>query len=194
MSISIVSCPKCHTFLLSDTAQCHRCRYVINPTQAAQFRDSSLPSDAGFQQDTERCRQCGETYRKGLVRCWSCGAFTRPEIEDAYYRLLQGHAHAVNTAGQHYELPEISAEEIRRQYQAEDKARQPAATPEIAAMDEDFELAGDLHLLEERPTSAAAGPIPLIPQTNGAKDSPAASPAEPNGAKKTEMPKSETPV
>lgn len=194
MSISIVSCPKCHTFLLSDTAQCHRCRYVINPTQAAQFRDASLPSDAAIQQDSERCRQCGETYRKGLVRCWSCGAFTRPEIEDAYYRLLQGHAQSVNAAGKHYELPEISQEDILRQYQAEDMARQPVQTQEVAAMDEDFELTGNLRLLDDRPTSAEVGPIPLIPAaTNGTQDSPAKSAAEPNGAKKTEMARPETP-
>lgn len=170
MSISIVACPKCGTFLLNDSAQCHRCRHVINEERATQFRDTSLPTDAAIAQDMDRCRQCGETCRKGLVRCWSCGAFTRPEIEAAYYRLLQGHSTTVNSANQKYELPEISAEEGRRIWGKEDRPAAPsvsAQSSETAAVDDDFELTGNLRLLEDAPTLgidvSEAEPPPAIP-------------------------------
>lgn len=206
MSISIVACPKCGTFLLNDTAQCHRCRFVINPELATQFRDTSLPTDAAIQQDMERCRQCGETCRKGLVRCWSCGAFTRPEIEAAYYRLLQGHSPAANTANQKYELPEISAEQGRAFWGDEDKAAAaaaasstPVATSELTASDDDFELTGNLHLLEEAQTlgtnvseaDAAAEngepdesiiKMPEIPAAASASETPPASAEKPAAA------------
>ena len=153
MSISIVSCPKCGTLLLNDTAQCHRCKHVLRPEQAAKFRDVSLPSDAAVQEDLEKCKQCGETYRKGLVRCWSCGAFTRPEIEEAYYRLLRGHAFSMSMAGQHHELRELTEEETRGRFWTDEEAMQRFVTPsrdmEVDAMDEDFELAGNLSLREE---------------------------------------------
>ncbi len=191
MSISIVSCPKCGTFLLNDTAQCHRCKFVIHPEQATQFRDASLPTDAAIQQDMERCRQCGEACRKGLVRCWSCGAFTRPEIEAAYYRLLQGHSHAA-TSSQKYELPEITSEEARKRYwNEEDAALAPAG--EYTAVDDDFELTGSFSLMEGASLGGeitetelnGAETIPLLqPEpaavaaaTNGPAPSAAASPA-----------------
>lgn len=189
MSISIVACPKCGTFLLNDSAQCHRCRHVINAELATQFRDTALPTDAAIQQDMERCRQCGETCRKGLVRCWSCGAFTRPEIEAAYYRLLQGHSSAVNSANQKYELPEISAEEGKRIWGKEDRPAAPvsAQSSETAAVDDDFELTGDLRLLEDVPTLGTAAndaePTPGIPNLDESivkmPEVPAAAPATP---------------
>src|SRR5262245_53219044 len=149
MSISIAACPKCGTFLLSDTAQCHRCRHVIHPDQASNYRDSSLPTDAAIQQDMERCRQCREACRKGLVRCWSCGAFTRPEIEAAYYRLLQGHQQTPSK--QRYELPELSIQEVRQQFWAEEDLQRggtrPAMTAEYMAVDDDFELTGSFSLM-----------------------------------------------
>jgi len=203
MSISIVSCPKCNTFLLSDTAQCHRCRHVLHEDRAEQFRDASLPSDAAIQQDSERCRQCGETYRKGLVRCWSCGAFTRPEIEDAYYRLLQGHAQHVDSVGQHYELPEITTEQIRLQYQAEDRqqaAESAVRTQEFAALDEDFELSGNLRLLEDQLPMSVAAPLVKTPSTNGvtnhlAVENPVPQPAvEPNVKSELSKPAPSKPV
>ncbi len=153
MSIAIVACPKCNTLLLNDTVQCHRCRHFLRPEQAGHFRDSTLPTDAAVQEDLDTCKQCGETYRKGLVRCWSCGAFTRPEIEESYYRLLRGHARSLTLADQHHELREISAEEARASYQLDDeKSRNQPSRPqpsEVAALDEDFELAGDISLRDE---------------------------------------------
>lgn len=187
MSISIMSCPKCGTFLLSDTAQCHRCKFVIHPERANQYRDSSLPTDAAIQQDMERCRQCGEACRKGLVRCWSCGAFTRPEIEAAYYRLLQGHDRQ-ESRGQRYELPEISLQEARKTFWVEEDRQQgikhAAQTAEYTALDDDFELTGNFSLLEgaANPGNLTTGSPPLAAATTdapSANDSPSSSAASP---------------
>jgi DNA-directed RNA polymerase subunit M/transcription elongation factor TFIIS len=188
MSISIVACPKCGTLLLNDTAQCHRCRHVLRPEQAAHYREAALPSDAAVQEDLETCKQCGETYRKGLVRCWSCGAFTRRDIEEAYYRLLRGHAFSMAVAGQRHDLPEISPDEVRKGFWADDDSfRELTRSPEVDAQDEDFELSGNISLREDTETKssaqgmapAAAGPTPSLATPSAAPSPPTASKSAP---------------
>jgi hypothetical protein len=44
----------------------------------------TLPTDQAVARDLAACGACGETIRKGLVRCSECNAFTRPEIEATY--------------------------------------------------------------------------------------------------------------
>lgn len=169
MSIAIVPCPKCNTLLLKDTVQCHRCRHVLRPELAVQFRDVSLPSDSAVQDDLETCKQCGETYRKGLVRCWSCGAFTRPEIEEAYYRLVRGHAHLQALADERLTLREITEEERSRYWSDEENSQYSAAQPlgeEISAVDDDFELSAHIRLKDSRISSAETPFIPLSEESS----------------------------
>src|SRR4051812_23831582 len=84
MAIQIINCPECGTFLLDDTAECHACGHVLNADLAETTRRSSLPTDQAVDDDMDVCSTCGESCRKGLVRCWNCGSFTRPDIEKAY--------------------------------------------------------------------------------------------------------------
>ena len=67
------------------------------------------------------CGNCGEMVRSGLVRCWNCSAFLRPEIEEAYKVMRQSPQPVIYS-----ELPEI------------DEPDQNAATDQND--DSDFEL------------------------------------------------------
>lgn len=90
MTISIVTCPKCGAFVLNDTPSCYACHHVFDGAMAIRGA-VTLPTDAAVAEDLEVCRSCGETYRKGLVRCWNCGNFTRSEIADAYEQMVASH-------------------------------------------------------------------------------------------------------
>ena len=168
MSISIVACPRCATLLLHDTVQCHPCKHIIRPDRVGELRESALPSDDAVQKDLEKCKQCGETYRTGLVRCWSCGAFTRPEIEAAYYRLLRGHARSLAAAGQRTDLKELTEEEARQSYEGDDDLSPlPAGdflSPDVSAVDQDFELSDDFLMRDD------VGIPPLLPAGFGDDD------------------------
>ncbi|OYW14003.1 MAG: hypothetical protein B7Z55_16140, partial [Planctomycetales bacterium 12-60-4] len=85
MDISILTCPKCNAMVLSDAAKCHVCDHVLDQDRTADVEIPALPTDNAVAEDLEACKECGETYRRGLVRCWNCGAFTRSEIKEAYH-------------------------------------------------------------------------------------------------------------
>ena len=82
------------------------------------------------------CPQCGEKVRGGLVRCWNCGAFMRPDVAARYAQMDQSARE---------EVPFQPLEEI----DAPADARRPAAPAPrrtwAAAGDGegDFELSGD---------------------------------------------------
>lgn len=90
MTIAIATCPQCGTLVLNDTPECVQCHHVFDRQMAGKL-SQALPTDAAVADDLERCRHCGETYRKGLVRCWSCGSFTQDEIAASYAKMVANH-------------------------------------------------------------------------------------------------------
>lgn len=87
MDISILTCPQCNAMVLSDAARCHVCDHVFDEAQDEQHETPMLPTDHAVAEDLGTCAECGETFRRGLVRCWNCGAFTRDDIKEAYERM-----------------------------------------------------------------------------------------------------------
>ena len=150
MAIQIINCPACGTFLLDDTAECHACAHILNANRAATTKRRSLPTDQAVDEDMDVCTTCGESVRKGLVRCWSCGAFTRPEIELAYRQRTIG-AETDRT----FDLPELDATSVTEQ---DSMVRRSLATPENLLDappmareeddDDDFELSAEVHMSE----------------------------------------------
>jgi hypothetical protein len=147
MAIQIINCPACGTFLLDDTAECHACGHVLNADLAETTQRQSLPTDQAVDEDMDVCSTCGESCRKGLVRCWNCGAFTRPEIEASYRQ--RSEAPEFNRS---FDLPELDATSVTEQ----DSMTRRMATPEnlldafpLAREEEgadDFELSEDVQM------------------------------------------------
>ena len=184
-SIQLVSCPQCGATLLGDSPLCHRCHHVLNTQVEELTRRDELPTDAAVREDLETCPKCGETYRKGLVRCWSCGTFTRDEIASAYERRLQGRT---ESDGGFHELPVLRVQSSVNDEAADSAQNAPFSemaqsgsqggydldfeeTPEESfAGDDDFELGEDVQLgafvQEEESESYSLAPIepPVRPQ------------------------------
>ncbi|GAB4145730.1 MAG: hypothetical protein Tsb009_18010 [Planctomycetaceae bacterium] len=84
MSVTIIACPKCKTMLFSDTAACPACQYVFDKSgQSAKSMAPLSPSNV----EEERCKNCGEMVRSGLVRCWNCSEFLRDDIAQKYEQM-----------------------------------------------------------------------------------------------------------
>jgi predicted Zn-ribbon and HTH transcriptional regulator len=114
MKMQIVSCPHCGTYLLQDTAQCHACGHILDQRSASQLKQiksRDLPTDVAVNEDMQACPNCGETCRKGLVRCWSCSTFLRPEIEASFRAKQQSIRHQ----REHVDLPILEASIITEQ-------------------------------------------------------------------------------
>lgn len=150
MAIQIINCPTCGTFLLDDTAECHACGHILNANRAATTKRRSLPTDQAVDDDMDVCAKCGESCRKGLVRCWNCGAFTRPDIEASYRQ----RASSANLNVEEFEMPELDSSSVTEQ---DSMRRRNLATPENLleappmAREEndgadDFELSDDVHM------------------------------------------------
>lgn len=102
MSETFINCPECNTLLMAETGQCPACRHVLDESRLEQV--DALPDDNVFSTGAIiECRKCSEFNGVGLVRCWSCGAFLRPEIEDLYNRML-----AEREQIEYQPLPEIN--------------------------------------------------------------------------------------
>ena len=153
MAIQIINCPSCDTFLLDDTAECPECGHVVHADRAAKTQHQSLPTDAAVDGDMEACPKCGETCRQGLVRCWSCGTFLRPDIEASYLRRKES---APIEMVQTFDMEVIEeslvteSDSIRRRHLATPEsllAAAPLAFEEDSG-DDDFELADDVQLSE----------------------------------------------
>ena len=153
MAIQIINCPSCDTFLLDDTAECPECGHVVNAARTANPQHRSLPTDAAVDGDMEACPKCGETCRQGLVRCWSCGTFLRPDIEASYRRRKES---AAVEPMQTFDMEVIEESTVT---EMDSIQRRHLATPEslLAAAplafeedsgDDDFELADDVQLSE----------------------------------------------
>jgi len=147
MAIQIINCPACGTFLLDDTAECHACGHILHAEQAIATARRALPTDQAVDDDMEQCPTCGEPCRQGLVRCWSCQSFLRPEIEAAYRQKAESTAPVDD---REFDLPELEVsqeteEESIRIRDADRRARPPVAREEET---DDFELSEDVHLSE----------------------------------------------
>jgi hypothetical protein len=153
MAMKIVNCPSCGTFLLDDTAECHSCGHVLNSKMAAKTKHQALPTDQAVDEDMESCSNCGEPCRKGLVRCWNCGAFTRAEIAALY---MQRRDSGSTEPVQPFDLPVIESTSID---QSDSSQRRKFATPESfleappVAREEsdggdDFELSEEVQMSE----------------------------------------------
>ena len=105
MKMQIVSCPHCGTYLLNDTCECHACGHILDQRAASLPQSKTLPTDHAVSEDMEACPSCAETCRKGLVRCWNCGTFLRPEIEESYRKKQASARYAV----EHIDLPILEA-------------------------------------------------------------------------------------
>ena len=166
MKMHIVSCPHCGTYLLHDTAQCHACGHVIDQRSASQFKqikNRELPTDGAVSDDMKECPNCHETCRNGLVRCWNCSTFLRPEIEESYRRKQETSRFQL----EYIDLPILEATVITQ----EDALQRRESTPESiynrpyaledSSGDDDFDLSSDAGFLTE-PTSGDDRPyIPL---------------------------------
>ena len=151
MAIQIINCPACGTFLLEDTAECHACGHILNANRAATTKRRSLPTDQAVDDDMDVCGSCGESVRKGLVRCWNCGAFTRADIEAAF---RQKNTHEA-LADRDFDLPELDASSVTEQDSMAPRLQTPEnllSAPPMAKEDydgsDDFELSEDVHLSE----------------------------------------------
>ncbi len=104
MSETFINCPECNTLLMAETGQCPACRHVLDESKLEQV--DALPDDNVFSTGAiVECRNCSEFNGVGLVRCWSCGTFLRPEIEELYNRML-----ADREQIEYQPLPEINDE------------------------------------------------------------------------------------
>ena len=157
MKMHIVSCPHCGTYLLHDTAQCHACGHVIDQRSAAplkQIKSRDLPTDEAVADDMQACPSCGETCRKGLVRCWSCSTFLRPDIEESFRRKQE-----LNRSQLEYiDLPVLEATVVTEEDSLQRRDSNPdslyLARPyavEESSGDDDFDLSSDAGFLDESP-------------------------------------------
>ena len=200
MTINIINCPACGTFLLDDTAECHSCGHILNADRATAPERNLLPTDQAVDDDMEVCSNCGESCRKGLVRCWNCGAFTRPEIEAMHRQRVESGSEEVD---RNFDLPVLDATSIT---EADSRRHRHLATPEallealpvareegdgsddfelsedvqLSDIDEDaFDLADDIYLQSGGETGVEA-PLPLdsSPSTEAIPSMPLAGGAE----------------
>lgn len=153
MAIQIINCPACGTFLLDDTAGCHACGHVLRAHEIGAAAPTALPTDQAVDDDMEICATCGESCRKGLVRCWNCGSFTRPEIEAAYRQRSDSSS---VVGDRDFDLPELDASMVTEEDSMQRRspstpedllAAPPMAREEDDGMD-DFELSEDVTLSE----------------------------------------------
>ena len=91
MSVAIVTCPKCKSLLLTDTAQCPTCHHVLHAKKGGEPQsEHKLHSEVmGSTSDEVSCPDCGEMCRKELVRCWRCGGFLRSDMAEKYQQMRE---------------------------------------------------------------------------------------------------------
>jgi hypothetical protein len=61
---------------------------MIEMAESQTSKQQSSTSPATGSSKTEfACPDCGEMVREGLVRCWNCGGFLRPEVEERFQKI-----------------------------------------------------------------------------------------------------------
>lgn len=107
---------------MDDSSHCHSCGHVIDQEAAAPINPRPLPASSLGDDRMEPCSKCGEMCRIGLVRCFNCGTFLRPEIEASFRRMRQSGKYEI----EHVELPIIDASHVSEV----DSMKRRSATPE----------------------------------------------------------------
>src|SRR5690606_12532196 len=87
MSVSLISCPHCNSWVLSGSSTCPYCSESISGQDSVMGSSADLPENPLSDSQEDPCPQCGVKVRRGVVRCWNCQAFMRPEIEQKYQRM-----------------------------------------------------------------------------------------------------------
>jgi len=139
--------------LLSDTVECPACKYVLDESRYEQWQADAQDLSSNVVED--RCRHCGESVRRGLVRCWNCGEFMREEIAAAYQQMQSSPQPVVYSP-----LPDASAAGagvLRLQTSAD--------TETTTATDEDFELGDQYRLQQPTETAHSSTQTPTQPST-----------------------------
>ena len=180
--------------VLSDAGRCHVCDHVFDQERSQEEQPPVLPTDDAVSEDLETCPTCGETFRRGLVRCWNCGEFTRDEIKAAYNEMTSDPArYSQKDVGTLEELaPQVTSRTGPWRVTAITTSQSNSPSPsnltpaqladELDAVDADFsfELADSVHLTDavEAPSDSAT-----IPSTETYSFSaPVAEPAPPEVA------------
>lgn len=88
MSTSIKTCPGCSSLILSDTSECPECGTVFNEELAEANAIARASIEMKTQNMYDNCKKCGSSVRSGLVRCWSCNAFMRKDVEARYTEMM----------------------------------------------------------------------------------------------------------
>ena len=123
MSVSIISCPNCHTMLLDDTVQCPNCRHILGKGMLVETGERNTRSDVAYARQEDPCPSCGEMVRRGLVRCWNCSTFMRDDIAKSYQGMRQSPSPVI------YSLPQDGADsDTGPTYQFEESTDDDQAT------------------------------------------------------------------
>lgn len=172
MSVAIVTCPKCKSMLLSDTAQCPNCHHVLHTDQKVNLSELKTHSEVmGVSSNEIPCPDCGEMVRKELVRCYQCGAFLRKEMAESYQRMREN-------------APNIAAPALREISHAVRTI--PSVSPSLEssdlpplADDDDFALGAGVTAVAPIQSVASAAPLDSGDATYSL-DAPALSAASPS--------------
>lgn len=210
MSTTFQSCPGCDSFILSDTASCPQCGHVFDEARAVAIDRASKSEDMQKQQMFNTCRNCGESIRSGLVRCWSCNTFVRADVEKKHKQLQSTPQPIIFSETQQRKefLSPEERERLAKKVSVFDaliddneftlrasmvgsKRSANKAAPEPAADDDDgFVLSGDVAAAPSAPAAAAAAtptpPIATPPAAAEATPAPAAAAQPPAEVAKEE--------
>lgn len=174
MSVAIVTCPKCKSMLLSDTAQCPNCHHVLHTDQKVNLSELKTHSEVmGVSSNEIPCPDCGEMVRKELVRCYQCGAFLRKEMAESYQRMREN-------------APSIAAPALReishavRTIPSVPQSSEPSDLPPLAD-DDDFALGAGVTAFTPSQPTASSPPLAGVDATYSL-DAPALSAASPAAA------------
>ncbi|TWT62191.1 hypothetical protein [Rubinisphaera italica] len=139
MISSISTCPKCKTLILDDTLICPQCHHVLQEG-ADHVADVYTSSDDRYDGSNEiACRDCKAMNRKGLVRCWQCGAFMQEDMEKVYQEMLLRPAAII-------EDDDLEIQEITAKTQQSDATAIPSLDEDED--DDDFELDVSFDMVE----------------------------------------------
>ncbi len=138
MISSISTCPKCKTLILDDTLICPQCHHVLQEG-ADHVADVYTSSDDRYDGSNEiACRDCKAMNRKGLVRCWQCGAFMQEDMEKVYQEMLLRPAAII-------EEDDVQVQEITAKTQPSDITEIPSIGDDE---EDDFELDVSFDMVE----------------------------------------------
>lgn len=147
---------------MNDTAQCHHCNHVFDSSRAS--GSFVLPTDHAVAEDLDVCLRCGETFRRGLVRCWNCGSFTRPEIEAVYNQQQESHL-------RHGVRPVLTSDDDSVTLEEPVMPWSGPVARAVDPSDDDFELSDDFELggggllpsrFMESTSDSVAGGVPSL--------------------------------